>query len=69
MESKVALITGATSGIGLAILEMLSKKGFVVDGVGRMAETAERLVEEAMHTLYVVKARRDGSVRFALNCY
>jgi NAD(P)-dependent dehydrogenase (short-subunit alcohol dehydrogenase family) len=43
MESKVAVITGATSGIGLAILELLSKKGFVVEGVGRSAEKVERL--------------------------
>ena len=43
MERKVALITGATSGIGRAILETLATKGFVVYGVGRSADKVERL--------------------------
>ena len=36
MELKTAIVTGASSGIGYAISEMLSKEGYKVYGIGRV---------------------------------
>ncbi|MEA5060460.1 MAG: SDR family NAD(P)-dependent oxidoreductase [Candidatus Pelethousia sp.] len=41
-EKKAVVVTGATSGIGLAVCELLIKKGFCVLAVGRCAEHCER---------------------------
>lgn len=40
---KVAVVTGASSGIGLAISKMLVKQGFLVYGFGRTFEDSEDL--------------------------
>lgn len=40
---KIAVVTGATSGIGLANLELLLEKGFDVIGVSRSVEKADKL--------------------------
>lgn len=37
MNNRVALITGASSGIGLAVVELLSRQGYNVVGVSRKA--------------------------------
>jgi len=36
MELKTAIVTGASSGIGLAIARMLSEEGYTVYGIGRV---------------------------------
>ena len=36
MELKTAIVTGASSGIGLAIARMLSEEGYKVYGIGRI---------------------------------
>lgn len=41
----VALVTGATSGIGLAVTELLARQGVAVFGVARNAESVSALVK------------------------
>ena len=36
MELKTAIVTGASSGIGLAISKMLAEEGYKVYGIGRI---------------------------------
>ncbi|WP_031065854.1 SDR family NAD(P)-dependent oxidoreductase [Streptomyces sp. NRRL WC-3742] len=42
---KVAFVTGATSGIGLAVTELLARQGVAVFGVARSAENVATLVK------------------------
>ncbi|MFE7462383.1 SDR family NAD(P)-dependent oxidoreductase [Streptomyces sp. NPDC057554] len=42
---RVAFVTGATSGIGLAVTELLARQGFAVFGVARGAESVRTLVK------------------------
>ena len=47
LESKVVLVTGASSGIGRATALALSKAGALVVAAGRRTENLQQLVEEA----------------------
>ena len=44
LEGKIAIVTGASAGIGLAIAERLVEEGAHVVGVGRDAESGDRLI-------------------------
>lgn len=46
MKQAVAVVTGASSGIGKAISEMLLQKGYVVYGFGRDFSTWQEMVEQ-----------------------
>ncbi|MDK2962536.1 MAG: hypothetical protein PWP20_1662, partial [Eubacteriaceae bacterium] len=46
LENKIAVITGATSGIGEAVALMYVKEGAKVVLVGRNADKGKQLVEE-----------------------
>jgi len=49
--SKVALVTGASSGIGESAVEELLKKGFTVYAVARRVERMSGLAEKGAHVL------------------
>jgi NADP-dependent 3-hydroxy acid dehydrogenase YdfG len=46
MKDKIAIVTGASSGIGAATALMLAREGVVVVGVARRAERLAELVEQ-----------------------
>jgi NADP-dependent 3-hydroxy acid dehydrogenase YdfG len=49
LANKIAVITGATSGIGEAVALMYVKEGAKVVLVGRNADKGKQLVEEIQH--------------------
>ncbi len=51
MKSEVVLVTGASSGIGKAIVDRLVTKGHVVYGVARRVEKMKDLEEKGAKTL------------------
>ena len=79
-ETRVAIVTGASSGLGLAISESLSTRGFVVVGVGRRNERHDwpKLVTRGLYvqgdvaehstaTYVLEKAERQGQVELVVN--
>lgn len=53
-DYKTALVTGASSGMGYAIAERLSREGLEVHGVGRSAEGLKKLADQTGATVHVV---------------
>ena len=46
LENKIAVVTGATSGIGAAVAEMFAKEGAKVVATGRNAERGQKVVDD-----------------------
>ncbi|GMR10572.1 MAG: SDR family oxidoreductase [Anaerolineae bacterium] len=46
LKDKVAIVTGSTKGIGVAVAQEFAKEGARVVGAGRTAELGEQVVEE-----------------------
>ena len=59
--NKIALVTGAGTGVGRAIAIMLAKHGFVVVLVGRTLETLKVVVQE-------IKQHNNHAEVFAIKC-
>ena len=53
VKGKVAIVTGASSGIGLATAKLLSKKGAKVALVARSTEKLQRLAKEMPDSIAV----------------
>ena len=69
MERKIALITGATSGIGKACALILAKNGYHIIATGRRAERLDELKKEVpsgIEVLPLVFDVRDKEAVFGL---
>jgi short-subunit dehydrogenase len=51
MTKKIALVTGASSGIGFTVAKDLKKNGFIVYGAARRMDKLEALKKEGIHTI------------------
>lgn len=61
-HSRVAVVTGASSGIGEATARTLAALGFHVVAVGRRAERIERVADEIGGTAVVADITDDAAV-------
>ena len=69
MEKKVALVTGASSGIGKATAEYLMKKGFHVYGTSRKADNTQIISDQESKgfiTMIQMDVTSDKSVASAI---
>jgi len=48
VNNQIALVTGASSGIGLSIVDMLLEKGYIVYGIGRNFDQSVALVNKIL---------------------
>ena len=67
-DKKIALITGATRGIGLAIAKELAKNNFIVIGTGTSKASQSTLKEEFLSNniegkAYVLDIKSQGSIK------
>ena len=58
-SKKVAIVTGATSGVGLAVSQLLVKRGFSVVVVGRNEERLKTLTSQVFSDYDVLAVRAD----------
>lgn len=48
VNNQIALVTGASSGIGLSIVDMLLEKGYIVYGIGRNFDQSMELISKIL---------------------
>ncbi|MFE5672110.1 oxidoreductase [Agromyces sp. NPDC056523] len=66
MERQVALVTGASSGIGEQTALELLRRGFIVYGAARRADRMSAIVDAGGHAI-AMDVTDDGSVRAAID--
>ena len=75
MQKKIAVVTGASSGIGEAAAERISRLGFRVIGIGRSFSEKERGFEALSMDLldfgplreFLRSLRREGEISLLVN--
>ena len=65
MEKRVALVTGASSGIGEEIARQLSKEGYTVYGTSRNAETVRNRFAVCLNSSLADAESIDAAGRYA----
>ena len=60
--SKVALVTGASSGIGAMTARELSKVGFIVYGAARRVDKMEELKNDGIRPIYLDVTKEESIV-------
>jgi NADP-dependent 3-hydroxy acid dehydrogenase YdfG len=68
-SGRVAVVTGASSGIGAAIAAKLTKKGLKVVGLARRVERVEVHYCQLLCSLLFGECRRQNSRSFATRIY
>ncbi|MBX2888753.1 MAG: SDR family oxidoreductase [Ferruginibacter sp.] len=72
LENQIAIVTGASSGLGFAISSALVQKGAVVFGVARNAEALEEVKQKLGKNFYSVQlniANRDAVLNWINNTF
>ena len=59
-KPKIALVTGATSGVGFQVAKDLHQKGFVVYATGRSKEALQQLELQGIHTIEADLLKEDA---------
>ncbi|KAJ3651588.1 hypothetical protein Zmor_017618 [Zophobas morio] len=63
---KVAIVTGASSGIGAAIVDALVENGLIVVGVARRTELIEKRAKELSENFMLSKLTLLAKTKFCL---
>ncbi|MBU0906028.1 MAG: SDR family oxidoreductase, partial [Firmicutes bacterium] len=67
-KHRIALVTGATSGVGLQVAKDLKEKGFDVYATGRSKEALQKLNDQGIHTIEADLLMEDAVDLIASQC-
>lgn len=67
-KHRIALVTGATSGVGLQVAKDLKEKGFDVFATGRSKEALQKLNDQGIHTIEADLLMEDAVDLIASQC-
>lgn len=65
-NEKVVLVTGASSGIGQAVAQLMAKEGFVVYGTSRRAEYQQISADGAVYTMLPMTLEDESTIEAAV---